>query len=156
VSLKQDFTSLFTNTTTRENVDTQIGFEGGGIRLGLDGERRACGSGWMIYGNGAASFVGGVFHADYQQHDNFLGTVANTGWKEDRIISILDLELGIGWVSPCGRFRFTGGYMISAWLNVLGTGDFIQAVQNNTSSRSTDLTNAMTFDGLVTRVEYRF
>ena len=154
--LQQDFLTQFANTTTREDVGSQIDFEGGGIRVGLDAERRACGSGWMIYGHGAASFVGGVFHADYYQRDNFLGTVVNTGWREDRIISILDLELGVGWISSCGRFRVTGGYMINAWLNTLGTEDFIRAVQNNTSSRSTDLTNAMTFDGLVTRIEYRF
>lgn len=156
VSMKQDFLSQFTNATTREDVGAQVDFEGGGIRVGLDAERRACGSGWMIYGHSAASFVGGVFHADYYQRDNFHGTVVNTGWREDRIISILDLELGVGWISSCGRFRFTGGYMINAWLNMLGTEDFIHAVQNNSSSRSTDLTNAMTFDGLVTRIEYRF
>lgn len=154
--LRQDFQSQFTNSTTRENVDTQVDFEGGGIRLGLNAERHARNSGWMLYGRGAASFVGGVFHTQYSQLDNFRGTVVNTGWSEDRIVSILDLELGVGWACEGGRFRVTAGYMVNTWLNMLGTDDLIQAVQNNTSGRSGDLANALTFDGLTTRIEYRF
>jgi len=155
-SMGQEFSSLFTNSTLREMIGTQIDFEGGGIRLGLEGERHARCSGWMLYGRSAASFVGGVYRADYYQRDSLRGLVVNTGWKEDRIITILDLELGVGWTSSCGRFRVSAGYMVNAWLNTLGTEDFIQAVQNNTSGRSSDLTNAMTFDGLTTHVEYRF
>ena len=155
-SLNQNFLGQFSNSTTHEAVATQVNFEGGGLRVGLDGERHACGSGWMVYGKGDASFVGGQLRTQYTQQDDFRGTVVSTGWNEQRVITILNLELGFGWVSPSGRFRATTGYMVNGWLNMLRTSDYINAVQTNTSGVSTNQANMMTFDGLVTRLEYRF
>ena len=152
VNLQQDFRSVFTNSTTREIVTTDITFDGGGIRVGLEGERRGS-LGLMVYGRGYASFVGGKFNSDYTQSDNFAGTVVSGGWQEDRVVSILDLEVGVGWVSPKGRFRFTGGYMFSGWYNVLNTDELIQAIQTN---NTTAVGDTISFDGFVARGEVRY
>ncbi len=47
--LQEDFTAIYTNPGT-SSVDTNIDFDGGGIRLGLDFERQAAQSGWLVYG----------------------------------------------------------------------------------------------------------
>ena len=151
--LEQGLASVFTNATTIEAVNTNIVFDGGGIRLGLDGERHAANSGWLVYGRGDASFLGGEYRARYLQADNFRGLVVDSGWNEDRVVSILDLELGLGWTSCHGGLRLTAGYMFSAWFNTISTDEFIHAVQTNNSISVSD---TLTFDGLVARVELRY
>jgi hypothetical protein len=151
--LEQGFASLLTNTTTAETVDTRLAFDGGGIRFGLEGHRRTACSGLAIYGTAMASFVGGRFVGDFVQADNLSGMVVSTGWTDDRVIPILDLELGVAWVGCCGHLRVSGGYLFSAWFNVPRTEDFIHAVQTNDLTK---LHDALTFDGLAARMELRF
>jgi len=151
--LEQGFQSLLTNSTTAETVDTRLALDGGGIRFGLEAQRRTPCSGLAIYGAAMASFVGGRFVGDFTQADNFSGTVVSTGWTDDRVVPILDLELGVAWVGCCGHLRVSGGYMFSSWFNVPRTEDFIHAVHTNDL---TQLHDALTFDGLAARAELRF
>jgi len=151
--LDQFFDSTFTNAVTTETVSSQIRFDGGGIRVGVEGERHLGACGLMLYGRSAASFVGGNFRGRYLQNDTQRGDVVITGWNEDGVISILDLELGGGWSSSNGRLRATAGYMFSGWFNTLNTDEFIQAVQTN---NSVSVGDSLSFDGLVARTEYRY
>jgi len=137
----------------QETVLTNIEFQGAGLRVGLEGERHARKGGWMIYGKGAASFTAGEFRAFYGQGQAFDASVVSTRWKAGRIVSMLDLELGVGWTSPNACLRFTAGYMVSGWYNVVMTDEFIHAVQTN---NFVDLGDTLTFDGLVVRAECRF
>jgi hypothetical protein len=66
---------------------------------------------------------------------------------------MLDLELGVGWQSPCGHYRFTAGYVVSTWLNTVSTDEWIDSVRNN---NFVGLDDRMSFDGLTARGEYRF
>lgn len=150
--LEQDFQSTFSAINT-ESVNTNIKFDGGGIRLGLEGERRARCSGWLVYGKGSANFVAGEFSGHYFQGSSVDPEIVNTSWKSGRIMSMLELELGVGWASPNGCLRFTGGYMVNAWHNAVKTADFIGAVQHNDF---TDMSAKLTFDGLVARAELRY
>jgi len=151
--LHQDFHATFFDSGTIEDVNTKILFDGGGIRVGLDGERVSPTTGFLVYARGGASFLAGRFNASYSQVDNFNGTLVDTGLSARRIVPILDLELGAGWTGLREHLRLTAGYMVNAWYNVITTGDLINAVQNN---RFTGLSNTLTFDGLVTRAELRF
>ena len=65
----------------------------------------------------------------------------------------VDLELGVGWVGPRRRLKFSGGYLVSTWFNVVKTDDFVNAVQ---ASDYTDLSGVLTFDGLVARATWEF
>jgi hypothetical protein len=152
VHLEEAFRSTFTSAATVETVDTDISFDGGGIRLGLEAEQRAHYSGLMVYGKGYASFVGGQFVGRYVQADAQRGVVVNTGWTEDRAISILDAEVGIGWITGRG-LRITGGYMFSGWFNVINTDAFIRAVRK---LDSVNVYDSLSFDGFVARLEARF
>lgn len=151
--IDEEFRSTFTSSAAIETVDTDITFDGAGLRLGIEAERRATCSGLIVYGKGYASFMGGEFTTRYTQADNTRGTVVDTGWVEDRAISILDIELGLGWVSRCGGLRLTSGYTFSGWYNVINTDDFIRAVR---TSDSVNVRDHLSFDGFVVRAEARF
>ncbi len=151
-NLDQRFRSQFA-VNGLETVRTDIEFDGGGIRLGLEGERHACNSGWMAYGRSAASFMAGEFNATYAQGQAYDASVVDTGWEAGRVVSILDLELGVGWTNCSGCFRVTAGYLISAWFNTVKTDELIQSVQSNSF---VGLGDTLTFDGFTVRAEMRY
>jgi hypothetical protein len=136
-------------------VDTNVEFEGLGLRLGIDGERHWPCCGIYVYGKTAASFIAGDFRARYTQGSDVDPVIVDTAWEAGRLVTILDLELGAGWQSPCGCWRLSTGYLISTWYNVVPTDAWIGAVQNNVFN---DLGHEdyLTFDGLTARVEYRW
>jgi major outer membrane protein len=136
-----------------EDVFSKVGFDGGGIRLGLEGEKHSCHSGLLIYGKAIASFVAGDFNASYQQSRSDDPIVANTSWKAGRVVTMTDVELGGGWMSCNGLLRLTAGYTFSKWFNTVMVDEYISAVQNNDY---VGLGDGMTFDGFVARAELRF
>ncbi len=152
--MQQDFQAIFGVGTNEEMVTTGIRFDGGGIRVGLDTEFYSCNRCWLVYCRSAASFVGGDFSARYAQDDVFGGTrVVYTDWRAGRLVTMLDLEIGVGWTNCKGTCRVTGGYMVSGWLNTVNTDEWIKAVQ---ADDFTDLNHGMTFDGLVARAQICF
>ena len=155
--LQQDFASLFTLSGENEEVLTDVGFDGGGLRIGLDGERHHC-CGFLLYGKSSLSAVAGEFSASYFQADNFDQEIVNTAWKAGRIVPIMDLELGVGWQSRCGHFRLTAGYNVSYWFNTVTTDQWIKSVQQNDFVGQPDgmSYDTITFDGATARAEYRF
>jgi hypothetical protein len=156
--LNQDFAASFSGTGTLDSMVTDVEFDGGGIRFGLDGERHHPCNGFMLYGRGIASFVAGEFRTAYQHGTDVDPEIVNTGWEAGRIMTIVDLELGAGWQSRCGRFRVTAGYLVSFWFNAVTTDQWIRAVQDNdfVGQRDGMSYDTLMFDGLTTRAEYRF
>jgi hypothetical protein len=154
--LKQDFTGIYSGTGTTDTLVSNLNFDGGGMRVGIDATRFAGNSGLLFYGKSSASFVAGEFRGHYTQSSDVDPLIVDTSWKAGRVISILDLELGAGWQSCCGRWRVTGGYMIASWLNTVPQNQWIQAVQNNNFADLSDSVNPITFDGFTTRLEYRW
>ena len=151
-SLKQDFEGDFTTGSgTTENVITHIHFEGAGLRFGLEGEKRGA-MGLYVYGKSAASLVAGSARTSYVQSETSAPDEVDTGFKADRIVPILDAEVGVGWTTPGDRLRISAGYMFSGWFNVVKTNDFIQAVQSNNFN---GMSQTLTFDGFVGRAEVR-
>jgi hypothetical protein len=153
--LDQDLLATYSilGTTT---VETAIDFDGFGPRLGLDGEILLC-KGLSLYGRGAASFLLGHFAGDLVQQNTFSGVLVTTTYSNDRIVPILELDVGLGWTSPAGRVRLLAGYYLASWFNTVTTPDLINAVQLNNFSNSGDaLSGTITFDGLTARVELRF
>jgi len=149
--MEQAFNSTFQFNGTH-NVTTDLDFYGAGIRLGLEGERYTS-NGFMVYGKTYASFIPGEFRADYDQtHSNNVIRV-DTAWTAGRLVTMLDLEVGGGWVSCCGNWRATVGYTFNSWLNVVQTDEWIKGVQTN---NFVDMTDKMTFDGFVARIECRW
>lgn len=152
VDFEQDFNSTFVGTGTI-NVNSNVEFKGGGIRLGVEGEHHATSTGFYVYGSGVTNLMVGTFETTYNQIHSVNGTEASTGWTAGRIVPALDLEIGAGWVGPRRRLKFSGGYMVSTWFNVVKTDDWIEAVQ---TSNYNDIDGIITFDGLVARATWEF
>ena len=153
-NLEQHFAAGFAPATGFQQVLAESEFDGGGIKLGLEGLRFHSSSQFFVYGKGYTSLIAGTFRARYQFDDN--GTnVTDTSFRAGRLVTMLDLETGLGWQSYTGNLRFTLGYMFSAWYNVVKVNEFINAVQNNNFvDPSTNFNGLITFDGLTSRIEF--
>ncbi len=151
--LNQDLLAQQVISPGTTSVLTDVEFEGGGARLGLDGEQRWRSTGFFWYGRGVSSFLSGRIRASYLQANTFSPVQATTSWQDDRVVPVLEYELGIGWQNPTGTLRLKAGYFMSAWYNMVTTSRYIQAVQ---ASNYADVGDTMTFDGLVARVELRW
>jgi len=135
-------------------VATDITFEGMGIRLGLNGQRRSEATGLLIYAKANANAVTGNAKAIYRQTNQFGGTaVIGNDFEDFRTVTMLDAELGVGWVSPCERWRITTGYLTSYWFNTLTTRSYIDGVRGGSFG---DLSETMTLTGLTARVEFTY
>jgi hypothetical protein len=153
--LEQDLVSDF-SILGDTNVTTGITFDGIGPRLGVEGEVYGRG-GLFGYGRGLVSFLVGSFSADFTQSNNFVGVQAQTTYDNDRIVPMLDLELGDGWMSQGGCVVVRVGYMYQAWFNTVTTPSLINAIgANNFTTNGDNLQDCLTFDGLTARVEFRF
>ena len=152
VNLQQQFLHD-TDIIGSQSVATDIDFNGLGVRLGLEGERFRHKSRCFFYGKTYVNFIPGEFNAKFDQGQAFDASVVDTLWEAGRIVSIWDLELGLGHVCKSERWSMSVGYSFSAWTNVVKTDEFINAVQNN---NFLDLGETMTYDGLVARIEGRF
>lgn len=148
---RSDFSILGATTVT-----TNIDFDGVGARAGLEGEYSIKG-GLYTYGRGVLSAVAGHFGSNYRQQNVLAGVQASTSASEDRVVPILDFEVGAGWSNSNGRFRVQAGYFLSSWHNTLTTPSFIQSVQNtNFTTNSNNARDTLTFDGFTFRVEVRY
>ena len=83
--------------------------------------------------------------------------IAETTWKEARFVSILDCEVGVGWTSCNGHVKASVGYMISGWLNVVKSAEYIAAVQANQYHGPNKVDgNGLVFDGFVGHFEVQW
>lgn len=151
--LEQDLDARFNGNTFR-TVNSDVNFDGGGLRLGIDFQRFATTRGGLfVYGKSYANFLAGTFRGHYRQGSLFDPTEVNATWSDQRIVTLLEMELGVGWQSRSGNWRINGGYMVNAWFNSLSNDTFINAVQN---SNFANVQETLAFDGFVGRVTYRF
>lgn len=155
--LEQDFsqTGVFSGGSAGTiDTRTDIDFDGGGVKLGLDGERLIGCRGFSFYGRASVSPIVGQFSSDYTMLNSTTSVLlANAVWKDDRFVTILDYEFGLAWTGPRNRWRFSGGYMASFWFNAVTTPSFIDAVQ---ADNYVGVSDTISFDGFTTRLEYRF
>ncbi len=151
--LNQEFDATFA-VNGFDNVATDVEFEGAGVKFGLEGERYGRNKQWFVYGKGSVSAVGGEFRNSYFSSSQADDIVVDTAWKAGRMVTITDMEFGLGWQNCCGNFRLSAGYMYSTWFNVVRTNEWIDAVQlNNFTDRSDNFKGMMTFDGLTAKAE---
>ena len=115
--LEQNFGSVFA-VNGAETVGTSLRFEGGGLRVGIEAERRHVCTGLFIYGRGVASFLAGDTRGTYAQGQAFDAGTVDTGWKGGNVVSIYDLEIGLGWTGARDHLRLSAGYLFSGWHDV--------------------------------------
>ncbi|MBI1831703.1 MAG: hypothetical protein HYR84_09660, partial [Planctomycetes bacterium] len=153
--LDQNLASVFqvTGTTT---VDSKISFDGFGPRVGLDGQYRLS-HGLYGYAQGVANLLVGQFRGNYEERNIFVGQVGQTSITANRVVPVLELEVGGGWQSANGRYRVSGGYYIGGWFNNMTTTAFAGAIGNtNFTTNGNNFRDTIVFDGFVTRFEFRY
>lgn len=136
------------------DTSTEIDFDGAGIKFGLDGERKLGSGQFSAYGNTSLSTLFGSFRGDYRMHNaTTVSDLAIVRWEDDRVTPMLEYEFGVAWTSCSGSCRASFGYMGIHWFNVVTTPEFVDAVQ---ADNYVDIGDTLSFDGLTSKVEWRF
>ena len=135
------------------SLHSDVRFAGTGPSFGLDGEKLLGARGFLAYGKGAANFLVGNFDGSYRQTNVFNGVEAFSGFTDTRVVSILELESGIGWKTADRRFRLSSGYQIAGWFNTMSSSSFIDSTRNHSFNKSNE---TLLLDELVVRAEFRF
>jgi hypothetical protein len=153
-NLEQHFAAGFAPATGFEQVLAESEFDGGGLKLGLESLRFHPTTQFFCYGKGYASFLAGTFRTRYEFDSPTLTNPTLAGFNVGRVVTMLDMEAGVGWQSFTGNLRFSAGYMFSTWLNTVRVNEFINSVQtNNFADPSANFRGITTFDGLTTKIE---
>jgi len=135
------------------DTSTSIDFDGGGLKAGIDAERQFK-HGLGAYGRFTAAAMSGRFSSRYTMFNATTDQLlAQANWKDDRVIGQFECELGMSLTSLNNHWKASIGYMFSQWANVVTTPEFIEAVQFDNYVHVGD---RIGFDGLVSRVEYRW
>ncbi len=135
-------------------TESDLDFQGAGLRMGLDGEQLIGQSRLSIYGNAYASSLVGEMTGRYRMRNATTVTdLAIARWTDDRIVPMLEYELGLAWTNCSGCFRVSVGYTMIHWFNVATTPVFVDAVQ---ADNYVDLGDTLSFSGLTSRVEWRY
>ena len=136
------------------DTSSMIEFKGGGPMAGIDAEQKIGVGNFSVYGRALVAAITGVFENHYRMVNRSTETLlAESMWNDDRIVPMLDYELGIAWTGPQGHLRLSIGYMASHWFNAVTTPQFIDAVQ---ADNYVDLGDTISFDGAVGRVQWTF
>lgn len=153
VDQRLESTFQITGTTT---VDSEINFDGVGPRVGLDGKYHVCG-GFFGYAQGIVDVLFGQYRANAEQRNVFTGLIGQTGIAANRVVPILELEVGGGWQTANGAIRVSGGYYVGAWFNTLTMTSLANGISGtNFTTNSDNFRDNMTFDGFVLRFELRY
>ena len=153
--LEQQFSQLanFSQPNGQVRTSTDIDMSGIGLKLGLDGRRQFVG-GISGYTKGFLSLLMSEFQSEYSQFDNTTRTrQAYSTWDDERVVPVLEYEIGLTWTSCSGNLRISSGYYTAFWFNVINTAELIQATQRASFTGAHD---TIAFDGFVTRAELRF
>lgn len=154
--LNQDFAQFGSFAQPRGSIVTNstINFDGVGMRTGFDGQRRICNSNLSFYGKSYLSILFGEFRSEYNEVNTTESTVlATSNSTNQRVVPILEYEVGLAWTSCNGRWRINSGYYTAFWFNAITTPEYIQAVQNSDFAH---MGQSIAFTGLTSRIEYRF
>jgi len=136
------------------DTSSMIEFSGAGPMAGIDGEHKIGNAGFSVYGGALVAAITGEFESHYRLVNRTTAVLlAESMWNDDRIVPMLDYELGIAWTAPQGNLRLALGYMASYWFNAVTTPEFVDAVQ---ADNYVDLGDTVSFDGVVGRAEWTF
>jgi hypothetical protein len=134
------------------DTNSTVDFNGGGVKFALDGGRNIGSRGFSLYGRTSLSPLAGSYRSTYSMFsDDLDATLVQANWKEDRITTLLDYEVGVAWVGPRGRWRFSAGYTQAFWFNAVTTAEYIDAVQTSDYGGMSD---TIMLNGLTARVEH--
>jgi hypothetical protein len=136
------------------NTTSDIKVDAAGLMVGADAEHQIGCTRFSFYGRGLVAALSGQFSSHYTSYNNTTDELlAESIWKDDRIVPMLDYELGIAWTGPNRHFRLALGYYTTHWFNVVTTASFVDAVQ---ADNYVAVGETLSFSGPVGHVEFRW
>ncbi len=132
----------------RDWLRTGQDLRGAGVRAGL-GAKGSRGR-LNYFGSVSGSLLATSMDVDYVQVNALDGQVVDYSQDIDRVVPVVDIELGVGLKLGC-HCNVSVGYMYSLWFNVATPDEVIEALQAD--DYSGDVEDTLTFDGLFTRLE---
>lgn len=145
--LEQDLTAIYDEGFVRADSD----LHGYGVRLGGGATyNMGCFRG---YTHTDLTLLAANLKARYRNVDTFDGGVADYEQDLDRIVPVLDLEVGVAY-DVCRNTTLKVGYIYSIWWNVVTTPSFIEDVQKGDITGNSG--DTLTFDGVFARIEINF
>jgi len=132
----------------RDWLRTGADLRGAGVRagLGVKGNRGRL----NYFGSVSGSLLATSMDVDYIQFNNLAGQVVDYSQDIDRVVPVVDIEVGLGLRLGC-HSNVSVGYMYSIWFDVATPDEVIQALQAD--DYNGDAEDTLTFDGLFTRLE---
>jgi hypothetical protein len=156
VEWRRIYAALGTADEFLEDSVSSMEFDGAGLKVGLEGRRYFCQSGWLsVYAKGDLSLLYGdlefstVATAEGGTAPDAINRVSTTS---NQIIPVTDLEVGVASQVSCYG-RLTAGYLLSAWHD-LGFRDEFPV--GGDFPVTYDDANILGFDGFFARLEYAF
>ncbi len=149
VNWDRHYVSYTSNSSVYRDTNSNLSFEGGGPRVGLEGRRYFGSSNWCsVYLKGDISVLLGQMQQQITRldQDQFVTTQTARG---RRIIPVTELEAGMS-ARITARSLFSAGYLFSAWHD-LGFRDqfnFVTQLEDQF-----DTANILGFDGFFARIE---
>jgi hypothetical protein len=146
--LEQDLDAIFDEGSVAVDVD----LHGYGLRLGGGASYGLCGC-VRGYAHSDLTLLASNVDARFRNRDIFDGQEVDFNQDLDRIVPILDIEVGLAVDLTC-HTTVKVGYLYSIWWNVVTAPDFAQDVQAGDISGNDG--DPLTFDGVFARVEISF
>lgn len=138
-------------TYDEDTVRSAADIRGAGLRFGVAAERHV--NNWHFFGSSNLSILNVDMDELYTQTSVTDGVVVDFEQDIDRLIPIMDLQVGVSY-DVCRNISMALGYQYSVWWNVVTVPSLINSLQAGDFSGETE--EDITFDGFFARVEVRF
>lgn len=120
------------------HVSSPINFQGGGIRVGGEGNYRMP-WGLRLFARASGALLVGDFHTNLVETNNN-GATVNTAVSRDfaKVVPVAELGLGVAW--QYRNFQVSVAYEFANWFNLVDSPDFVDDLhQGKMSRRAGDL-----------------
>ncbi len=134
-----------------DHVHSRIDFNGGGLRMGAEGQWSIW-KGLGLYARGGASLMSGTFRSTLTETTNSgASTLVNVTDRFHKMVPVAELGLGVSW--KYRNWRVSAGYELVNWFGAVDSPDFVDDSHLGKMSRRT---GDLGLEGLVLRAELEF
>ena len=162
VGWERSYKAFDDTDTLLTDVDTDMNFRGGGLRIGVEGRRYFFKDGWLsLYGKGNLSLLFGDVDIRTVRITDDGDTVERQNFTSRQLIPVTDLEAGVTAQVTC-HTAITAGYLMSAWHD-LGFRNAIDVCDCDGGATVTPLfgtnlddANILGYDGFFARIEWAY
>jgi hypothetical protein len=157
---RRAYVALGTTDEFLEDAVSTMEFDGAGLKVGLQGRRYFCKSGWLsVYAKGDLSLLYGDLEfttVATTEGGTAPDAIVRQSTTTNQIIPVTELEAGVTGQISCNG-RISAGYLLSAWHDLGFRDEFpFNSMTDVEIPIQYDDANILGFDGFFARLEYAF